>query len=1143
MQSVGLPPTGKLSESLARLSTELTPDLLHRMLFEAEAEAAAQRRVELLQMLCMPSKGIGALKINKLQLDQALGTSAIIKQALVVCGFVTDGSLAADERCRLYSSLWFHISDGAWAISRGFVDSRLRAFVRDGIERILCTAWARLPADSTLAAAFKQARSLLLQQINMERETGTAFFTLLTAVDETGCPSAMESPVAGTPISMPMFSDAFEAMMHDRTDIETPPGILVWRIYCLARLSDGFPVGCPNAVSALTSVQVTKPWTGVPSTTTKYASLQQMNPTHRIGSPRSVPSRHRFGSSRGSLPQESWRTSECRGVAVRTTAKLHELRLEALRNLGNGGGASLRSGLSSGREGLWEALPLWQRVRSACGGDLIGQDAGRGAWSLGESRIMALTDDEEDTAMWPHFDRLATDVHGHRHRLRPRILPWFASLQAALDREPHGNASLSRWLLMAMAHPTKSRFAGDLPDYRARVLIGAQPSSVSFSNPASASSSTSPLSSAQVLGDLSPLLELGGTPLVTLISATWYRFHLERFLASQTPWEAALAQQPVLNQQSPTAVAFIDEGDRMGLVGERHAPEAGFDQTATWSTMTEAFWPLVATDLQYATYIACFPPPPHHRISLNSGACSTDLGTAVRRPSALCHGADPDEIAIAASQSERKWWEAVDEEADSRRRAQVATLWDVSDPFTPQARWLASGFVPLRAGIPHEPSDVWRNPGRAGGLGARGRMSCLRWCVETTTAATACIAAEASVTAELGLSPKLLPESLATASPWAFALAQASYERIVVACRHTTSAGFLTQSAADVVDAMLGDQMSALIHDAAASSASIGDAASASVESAAASTAVPLTAAADAGVMGSSLAPGAITRPGFVRDVVGLMRGLPDLKGTAWRQPGSQDLPSDAEVASWAQQVMGHRGYIGWDTLLALAAWDEAEEPYPTNCCALIDMEPVHPLETPSSSVDDASKGHGDDIEGTSAMQVPSAPTPVQLQHRPDSDWCRPARLVALLMVLSQAVPASPAACLGNWVLAAKQAFAVALRRYTGMLDHLKAGGTKNQRQMLMRSALLWSLFSARRKAASSRISLAALVTACAPGAVVQFALHTGVEFHHRFERVSDSRWALQHTAPAVAMFARALHLLGGGMADAIAAASVLAGL
>jgi hypothetical protein len=671
---------------------------------------------------------------------------------------------------------------------------------------------------------------------------------------------------------------------------------------------------------------------------------------------------------------------------------------------------------------------------------------------------------------------------------------------------------------VALAHPTKSQLEGDTAaDFRSRVILGSQPTG----------------GGSQALRGLEPVLELGGTPLYTLLTALWYRVHLERLFAAQTLAETSPGLTPPLSQTTPSTVAFVLEGERTGLVGQRSAPPAGTEQATSWATLVEAYWPMAATDLQYAAYAACFPPPPRHRDALATGIAPTttmSTGTA----SSVAHGSDPDEIALATSQSDRKWWEEADEEADKQRTLEARALWDPSDPFATQARWLASGFTPKVSGIAHEASDIWRNPGRAGGLGARGRMPCMRWCMETTAAASACIGAEPAVTAEFGLTTELLPKGLASASPWAYALAQACYERLVVACKGAAASGFLPAAVADAVAIELKDSP---VFEAPHAEAAAAAASSAATDGADAHTAsAPST---------DSQQPADPAAGQFARDVLGLMHGLPGVQATSWRLPPSESLPKDQDVSAWANQLTAHRGYVGWDSILALASWDLVEEPYPLNCCALIDREPQHELREPDDDDDDDNDDDDTAAFASSGMRgpMPSAPTPTDLQSLPGTDCKRPARLVALLMVLAQAVPDSSASSLCNWILAAKQTYATAVRRYQDMLTRLKKGGTEAQRHLVMRSAVLWALYSNRAAAANCRVSFAALATACAPGAVDQFALYTAPEFHEQFERVDDPRWALQNTAPSVAMFARALHLLGGGMTDAIAACKALVGL
>ncbi|KAA0162118.1 hypothetical protein FNF28_04822 [Cafeteria roenbergensis] len=422
LSSLNIQVMDDISDMLSRISATLTAESLHELVVsKARIDSIAKPN---LGMLCRPLPRVGALRVNGETLDSILGRRCLTVQAIELCGMPPEGALSVSERCRLYSALWISIARGSWGMARGKVERNLRIFVAAAQERTLAIAWSRLPAGSRLAldmAAEREAVGSRLvhgasdEDVDSLRHGGwfTSMAGLVHEEDRRGLAGSL-----GVAVTFALFADAMEALVHKHEDKHTPGGTILWRLYCVARVLEGFPAGPPFAASARSGFRTSRPFSEVESTTALDASL------HQLRQAREAAEGAQLACGLGSS-------------AVPSTDDAHSIR----KDMQSGRGTDLsRAGLRS----LWEALPRFERLRSTEVSPLSGEAVPRHVLSFGECFVLAPFEDEEDVATLP-LVQLAAQVAGMARPARPRRLPFAVALRVAMLDDPCGDAALARW--------------------------------------------------------------------------------------------------------------------------------------------------------------------------------------------------------------------------------------------------------------------------------------------------------------------------------------------------------------------------------------------------------------------------------------------------------------------------------------------------------------------------------------------------------------------------------------------------------------------------------------------------------------------------------------------------------------------------
>ncbi|KAA0171572.1 hypothetical protein FNF27_06282 [Cafeteria roenbergensis] len=430
LSSLNIQVMDDISDMLSRISATLTAESLHELVVsKARIDSIAKPN---LGMLCRPLPRVGALRVNGETLDSILGRRCLTVQAIELCGMPPEGALSVSERCRLYSALWISIARGSWGMARGKVERNLRIFVAAAQERTLAIAWSRLPAGSRLAldmAAEREAVGSRLvhgasdEDVDSLRHGGwfTSMAGLVHEEDRRGLAGSL-----GVAVTFALFADAMEALVHKHEDKHTPGGTILWRLYCVARVLEGFPAGPPFAASARSGFRTSRPFSEVESTTALDASLHQLRQAREAA-------------------EEAQLACGLGSSAVPSTDDAHSIR----KDMQSGRGTDLsRAGLRS----LWEALPRFERLRSTEVSPLSGEAVPRHVLSFGECFVLAPFEDEEDVATLP-LVQLAAQVAGMARPARPRRLPFAAALRVAMLDDPCGDAALARTLGWDPAQP------------------------------------------------------------------------------------------------------------------------------------------------------------------------------------------------------------------------------------------------------------------------------------------------------------------------------------------------------------------------------------------------------------------------------------------------------------------------------------------------------------------------------------------------------------------------------------------------------------------------------------------------------------------------------------------------------------------
>lgn len=901
-QSLNIQVMDDISDMLSRISATLTAESLHELVVsKARIDSIAKPN---LGMLCRPLPRVGALRVNGETLDSILGRRCLTVQAIELCGMPPEGALSVSERCRLYSALWISIARGSWGMARGKVERNLRIFVAAAQERTLAIAWSRLPAGSRLAldmAAEREAVGSRLvhgasdEDVDSLRHGGwfTSMAGLVHEEDRRGLAGSL-----GVAVTFALFADAMEALVHKHEDKHTPGGTILWRLYCVARVLEGFPAGPPFAASARSGFRTSRPFSEVESTTALDASL------HQLRQAREAAEGAQLACGLGSS-------------AVPSTDDAHSIR----KDMQSGRGTDLsRAGLRS----LWEALPRFERLRSTEVSPLSGEAVPRHVLSFGECFVLAPFEDEEDVATLP-LVQLAAQVAGMARPARPRRLPFAVALRVAMLDDPCGDAALARWAFMLLADAPAHTPPCPLQHRRAELRLGGR------------GADSSPRAGADSPGlEALPLtaLEVGGAAALAAARAAWYRVNLEAAVSWQStralktlpqlmhdrlsvvaegecaPWSRSCVGAAAAGAASASSIKGVGacsagpaEAAGASTLDDAQPESATPPGVASWSDAISTWLPVLAHDVFPMALAMAFPPTPDRRldVDLPLGESRRDVGPSrVSRPPrwAKPTGTDLEEIWHAATRVDfaaKPLPMPLDETAVCRTLG-----WDPAQPFSPAARWKALGSI-LESPPGEPPAHVkWPNPGRASGAGARGRMSVMRWCLESSCLVPGALGQGRRVAAASGLIRSGLDPVVYSFDVWATILARATFEKVLGHLAAAVARGLRPPSRSSPLGA-----------EAAARD--------------------------DPGRDSTAARVAAATR--WAQELVELASGLGGVPAAAWDVDARSRL-NERDVADWAAGLFGLRGRVGWDGLLAAALWNRSEAPLPRNAGALVDMEP-----------------------------------------------------------------------------------------------------------------------------------------------------------------------------------------------------------
>ncbi|KAA0148966.1 hypothetical protein FNF29_06250 [Cafeteria roenbergensis] len=217
-----------------------------KALLQQSAKGTGSAKRNNLGMLCSSFPQLGAVFIVREGIDTVLSSSTLLRRILRAWGFTPESSLSPSERARLYAAMWNAISGGAWALSGWEIDHRLKSLLSSYLVRVL---WASGRGAIRDTSGVPDA----VASVKAHLSDDNALFSC-RAVSEATTAGADAAPAAWSEVEIPfpVFADAWESLVQyaDGHTARAPGSLLLWRIYCVMRACEGFPVGSPHAVCA-----------------------------------------------------------------------------------------------------------------------------------------------------------------------------------------------------------------------------------------------------------------------------------------------------------------------------------------------------------------------------------------------------------------------------------------------------------------------------------------------------------------------------------------------------------------------------------------------------------------------------------------------------------------------------------------------------------------------------------------------------------------------------------------------------------------------------------------------------------------------------------------------------------------------------
>lgn len=216
-------------------------------LLSASADVSGSAVKGNLGMLSSPLPELGAVTVMRDTMDEVLGSSTLVRDALESLGFAPEGSLGPGERARFFAAYWNSLTGGAWSVPGHELDATFMMHVRAMITRVVRCAVTSGRLDASAAA---RGLGDLTEKLNPDNANLLMFSAHSLRKRLTG---DMESRPAwgATGLPFPAFADALEALVQlaDGHGSRAPGSLLLWRLYLLVRATEGFPAGAPHAAA------------------------------------------------------------------------------------------------------------------------------------------------------------------------------------------------------------------------------------------------------------------------------------------------------------------------------------------------------------------------------------------------------------------------------------------------------------------------------------------------------------------------------------------------------------------------------------------------------------------------------------------------------------------------------------------------------------------------------------------------------------------------------------------------------------------------------------------------------------------------------------------------------------------------------
>jgi len=225
----------------------MTQDDMKRLLNTTAGAPGAKERSNL-GMLCSSVSGLESLVVVRDTIDMALGSNTHLRAALQGWGFAPEGTLAPAERCRLYAALWNSMTGGVWAINVVHIDRRFRELLTMYMGRIHRAAAMTVFDGET--ESFGEAATEVIRRLE-DRDSEVFTCRGLAQAQAAGHKDEV-ARLSSFCLPFPAFADALESVVQyaDKHTTRSPGSLLLWRLYCVVRVCEGFPTGAPHSVSA-----------------------------------------------------------------------------------------------------------------------------------------------------------------------------------------------------------------------------------------------------------------------------------------------------------------------------------------------------------------------------------------------------------------------------------------------------------------------------------------------------------------------------------------------------------------------------------------------------------------------------------------------------------------------------------------------------------------------------------------------------------------------------------------------------------------------------------------------------------------------------------------------------------------------------